>query len=375
MIRRPSITTPTPTPTPSPSSSTSPTPSPASSTSPTPSPASSTSPTPSPALSTSPTPSPTSSASPTPTPAINYESSPSPSPMSVTPTPTIISQASELASATPTASSGINFGDAATPASSRTATRTPTTNSLPPWIPSGASTTTKTESLNNTVSHNIYAQRSTEQREAKQTDTGSMESTVFDGRPRESDNKKFKGVDRGENGQPQFGPGQSKKGEQRSYVSLNSPGMTQTANDNRMNRHEVSSQYRQSYVDQQNNKGRNVDAIPATYHADVSLNVAERIGNNAIPQEGAKKVPGYQNLDQVSDGHKYKDSYGLAPSSYHELADTTKPGSERIATSSRAAREKLSEHYNPESVVHPSELRTRSEQIEQRRSASKPGNT
>ena len=357
MIRRPSISTPTPTPSPSP------TPSPTSSTSPTPSPTSSTSPTPSPASSTSPTPSPASSTSPTPTPAISYESSPSPTPAASAPTST----------PTPTVSRGIDFGD--TKKTTASPTPTPATNTLPPWIPSGASTKTSSGYVNDMVSHNMYAQRSTEQREARQTDTGSMESTVFDGRPRATDNRKFKGVDRADNGRPQFGPGESKKGEQRSYVSLNSPGMPQTINDSRMNRHEVSSQYRQSYVDQQNNKGRNVDAIPATYHADVSLSKAERIGANAIPQEGAKKVPGYQNLDQISDGHKYKDSYGLAPASYHELADTTKPGSERIATSSRAARAELSEHYNAESVVHPSELRTRSEEMEQRGAASKPRNT
>lgn len=296
-----------------------------------------------------PTPSPSPvSTSPAPTP------SPTPAPVSTSPTPS-------PEASTP---SGVAFGNTGGGGSSSVAY----SSSQPAWIPTGASTTTGSGYWNGgTTSYNLYAQQQTEARHAVMTDTGSMESTVFDGRPRTQETMRFKGVDANEYNQPSFALGQGKKGPQRTYFSLDAPGMTGD-NTGGMNRHQVSGQYRQSYVAQQERKGME-GSIPATYHADVSLRQAQQIADGAIPQEGAKKIPGYQKMNQKSDSEKYASSYGLTPDSFNQLNGTTHPGSQRIATASHSGRNELSGYYDPNTVVHPTALTTPAEQMLQRHQA------
>lgn len=246
-----------------------------------------------------------------------------------------------------------------------------------PWVPSGAATRTLSgQSMGSGISHNVIGQKQSEMREAKQSNLGSMESTVFDGSPRAATKKRFKGIEN-VGGQPTFAAAETKKGIQRAYFSLDGPGMGSGRKDDRMNRHEVSAQYRQSYVAQQHEKGSIVKEIPATFHADVSLTLTRSIERTAIPQEGAKKVQNFRNLDQISDGHKYRSSYGITPGSFKSLSETIVPGSEKLTTASRDGRKELSKHYSPGTVVHPSELRSPSEQTELRqrsRSMSPIGN-
>ncbi|HYD80194.1 MAG TPA: hypothetical protein VEC06_10330 [Paucimonas sp.] len=242
-----------------------------------------------------------------------------------------------------------------------------------PWIPSGVTGTASVRATPDSRSmkssqsrtHNYVAQSTSELHESRVHKIGSLQTTFYNTKTPPG---QYTSV-RAKNGVPELVRPQTKSG--RIYVSLDSPGMGSGVDDKRMNRAQVGAQYRESYRQQQITKKQS-DFIPATYHAEVSLPQVKRVSGSLAPQSGGGLKKAERNKrDQVADVEKYRHGAGILPASFDALKAATKPGSERLAVASRAHRQELKKTFLPSTIVHPSELLTRTEQMEARVGARK----
>lgn len=248
-----------------------------------------------------------------------------------------------------------------------------------PWIPPGITSTTSVRATpeNSTLkaqqsnTHNYVAQSGFELHESRIQKIGSIETTLYDAKNGAGQFTRL----RSNNGRPELVRPQTKTG--RLYTSLDSPGMGTGLLDPRLNRAQVGQHYRKNYRQQQVTKKQS-DLIPVTYHAEVALPVVKQISSNLVSQHengmlGKKSLR--NKVDQAADIVKYKHSAGILPPSFNAIKEATKAGSERLAVGNREHRRELSNTFIPSTIVHPSELRTRSEQMEARIAARKTQST
>lgn len=248
-----------------------------------------------------------------------------------------------------------------------------------PWIPAGKTTTTSIQdpfgardSLQSRT-HNQFAQSSSEHHEARLLQRGSLESSLYNLNPLAAGQYSTHSSIRNNHGQPELALGQKSANADRSriYVSLDSPGMALDRSDTRMDRVQVGKQYRANYAKQQIEKGE-TGFIPGTVHIDVNLKKAREVAQNTVPQSGGGlSKQARRARDQEADVHKYKSSFGILSPSFDQLAGPQQQSSIKLAVGSRKGRETLQQVLDPATVVHPSELRTKTEQMTNRRDTVK----
>lgn len=250
-----------------------------------------------------------------------------------------------------------------------------------PWVPAGRTGTCSTlvpasggeHGQNNTS--NILGQTRSEKFEAHLTQTGSLQTTLYNVMPMQPRiYSRFSGVRSGSDGIPVLALGQPRDEAARSriYVSLDSPGMgDRHDSDRRMDRAQVGKLYRSKYCDQQEKKQED-NLIPGTYHVETALGVNKHIAMGAVGQMDRGYTKAQRKLlDQESDVHKYQHAYGLIPKSFDAIDATADRSSVRLAVSRRDDRDVLKTQYSPSCIVHPNELLTKAESMTLRsRSAS-----